>query len=62
MSTTRRLSNEDVMTIFDCVHNNVIPKDKRLWFQIVIVGPNGMKLSPPSYQFDGEFVILFCKR
>jgi len=59
MATIRRLSNQDVMGIFDCVHNNRIPRHKRLTFKIVVVGPHGMKLSPPSYQFeDGLYILL----
>lgn len=54
MATVRRLSNQDVMNIFDCVHNNRAPIQRRLMFKIVVVGPHGMKLSPPSYQFEGE--------
>lgn len=59
MATVRRLSNQDVISIFDCVHNNRIPRQRRLAFKIVVVGPHGMKLSPPSYQFeDGLYILL----
>lgn len=58
MSTARRLSNDDVKSIFDCLYNNIFPPE-RLRFQIVVVGSNGMKLSPPSYEFkDGIYVLL----
>ena len=53
MATVRRLSDSDVKTIFDCVHNNRPPPQK-LSFQLVVVGPNGLKLSPPSFEFSGE--------
>jgi|AntRauTorckE5430_2_1112549.scaffolds.fasta_scaffold16656_3 hypothetical protein len=53
MSALRRLSNDDVKKIFDCVHNNKVPP-QRLAFQIVVVGPNGMRLSPPSFKFEGK--------
>lgn len=56
MSTARRLSNDDVKKIFDCVHNNREPP-QRLAFQIVVVGQNGMKLSPPSFEFEGKNII-----
>jgi hypothetical protein len=60
MSTNvRRLTNDDVKTIFDCVFNNKKPKEKRLMFNIIPVGSQGMKLSPPSYEFDdGLYIIL----
>jgi hypothetical protein len=53
MATTRRLSDDDVKAVFDCVHNNK-PPPKRLYFQIVNVGSNGLKLSPPSLEFEGR--------
>lgn len=55
----RRLTNEDVRTIFDCVYNDKIPDDERLKFKIIVVGQNGMKLSPPSFEFeDGLYILL----
>jgi hypothetical protein len=59
MTTLRRLSNDNVKTIFDCVYNNKKPDDEKLMFQIIVVGSNGMKLSPPSYEFeDGLYILL----
>lgn len=52
MATIRRLSDEDVKAVFDCVHNNR-PPPADLPFHLVNVGPNGLKLSPPSYEFEG---------
>mmetsp|Transcript_6069 Transcript_6069/g.11484 ORF Transcript_6069/g.11484 Transcript_6069/m.11484 type:complete len:119 (+) Transcript_6069:116-472(+) len=58
MATIRRLSDDDVKAVFDCVHNNMAPPPN-LSFQIVNVGPNGLKLSPPSFEFeDGLYVLL----
>lgn len=57
-SALRRLSNDDVKTVFDCVYNNKIPSNKKLQFKIIVVGPQGMKLSPPSYEFDDGLYIL----
>ncbi len=54
MSALRRLSEDDVKTVFECVCNNRYPPAS-LRFQIIVVGPNGMKLSPPSYEYPGEF-------
>ncbi len=51
---SRKLSNEDVVEIFRCIHTNTVPEE-RLRFQVIVVGPNGMKLSPPSYEFKGKF-------
>ena len=52
MATIRRLSDEDVKAVFNCVHNNR-PPPADLPFHLVNVGPNGLKLSPPSYEFEG---------
>lgn len=52
MATIRRLSDEDVKAVFDCVHNNR-PPPADLPFHLVNVGPNGLKLSPPSFEFEG---------
>jgi hypothetical protein len=52
-ATIRRLSDEDVRAIFESVHNNHRPPP-HLQFKIVRVGPEGLKLSPPSYEFEGE--------
>ena len=53
MTTMKRLSEEDVRKIFNCVTNNKQPPE-RLKFKIIRVPQNGMKLSPPSFEFDGE--------
>ena len=54
MASIRRLSDDDVRAIFECVHNNT-NAPSHLPFQIVPVGTDGLKLSPPSFQFDGGF-------
>ncbi|KAL7572094.1 hypothetical protein ACA910_001734 [Epithemia clementina (nom. ined.)] len=57
-STMRRLLNEDVRAIFECLHNQ-LPKPPHLDFSIVYVGPDGQKLSPPPYEFEvGLYVLL----
>jgi len=56
MATIRRLSDEDVKAVFDCVHNNR-PPPSDLPFYLVNVGPNGLKLSPPSYEFEGTITV-----
>ena len=53
MATMRRLSDPDVRSIFECLHNNKAPPPK-LKFRIVAVGPTGLKLSPPSFEFEGK--------
>lgn len=61
MSTNslRRLSNDDVKAIFDCIYNNKKPMEDKLMFKIIVVGPTGMKLSPPSHEFaDGLYILL----
>ena len=54
--TIRRLSDDDVRTIFECLHHGA-PLPDRLKFTIVPVGANGLKLSPPSYEFQGMFCL-----
>ena len=51
-ATARRLSNENVKAVFDCVRNNR-PPPADLPFHLVNVGPEGSTLSPPSIEFDG---------
>jgi len=59
MATVRRLSDDDVKTVFECIYSNKPPPNKSLRFHIVPVGPEGLRLSPPSYQFqDGLYVLL----
>ena len=59
MTTVRRLSDSDVRGIFESLHGGMMPPPPHLQFQIVPVGPNGLKLSPPSYEFeDGLYVLL----
>jgi hypothetical protein len=53
MTTVRRLDDNDVRAIFECLHERK-PPPPRLKFQIVPVGPKGLKLSPPSYEFEGK--------
>jgi hypothetical protein len=53
MTTIRRLSDSDVRAIFEAVHTNHQPPP-HLHFQIVPIGPDGLKLSPPSHEFPGS--------
>lgn len=52
MATVRRLSDTDVRTIFESLHKNIRPPP-HLKFKIVPVGKKGLRLSPPSYEFEG---------
>lgn len=65
MSSIRRLSDEDVRAIFESLHGDHQPPP-HLKFQIVPVGPTALRLSPPSYEFEGEKVLtnslLFVRR
>lgn len=54
MATVRRLSDDDVRAVFESIHENRQPPD-HLQFQIVPVGPDGLKLSPPPFEFAGTF-------
>jgi hypothetical protein len=53
MASIRRLSDDDVRAVFECLHHNTTPPS-HLPFQIVPVGADGLKLSPPSFQFEGK--------
>lgn len=58
MTTLKRLNDDDVRAVFDSLHNHS-PPPPHLQFQIVPVGPRGLKLSPPSHEFeDGLYVLL----
>jgi hypothetical protein len=54
MSTIRRLSDNDVRGIFESLHGNH-PPPSQLQFRIVPVGTSGLKLSPPSHEFEGKY-------
>jgi len=54
MTTMRRLSDGDVRAIFESLHGNHLPPP-HLKFRIVPVGADGLKLSPPSFEFKGTF-------
>lgn len=52
-TTLKKLTEDHVKQIFSCIHNNTHPPES-LMFQIVPVGLEGFKLSPPSYEFEGK--------
>lgn len=53
------MSEHDVKAIFASLHIDGEKPPSHLTFQIVPVGSNGLKLSPPSYEFeDGLYVLL----
>ena len=54
-TVSRRLSDTDVRSIFECLHGQgpLPPPHKNLKFCIVPVGPEGQKLSPPPLEFKG---------
>jgi hypothetical protein len=52
MATSRKLSDNDVKTVYECVYNNRRPPPQ-LSFKIVVVGPEGQRLSPPAIEFEG---------
>jgi hypothetical protein len=65
-ATVRRMSDQDVRDIFECLHQHA-PPPPHLKFKIVPVGPTGLKLSPPSFEFVGMndhvyqlFMLLAC--
>jgi hypothetical protein len=60
MATLKRLNDDDVRAVFECLHSNAsLLPPQHLPFRIVPVGVGGHKLSPPSYEFDdGLYVLL----
>lgn len=58
LTATRRLSDDDVRSIFESLHHS-IPAPCHLKFKIIPVGPNGLKLSPPAYEFEGRLKAVF---
>jgi hypothetical protein len=52
-TAAKRLTEPDVHTVFSCLRSNQQPP-QRLKFRIIRVPQNGLKLSPPSFEFDGE--------
>lgn len=61
MNTIRKLQNEDVRAIFESLHDGK-PPPSGLSFKIVPVGPKGLRLSPPTYAFEGKFSSTFIYR
>jgi hypothetical protein len=60
MATIRRLSDDDVRAVFEALHNNTKEQlPPHLHFSIVPVGPDGLKLSPPSYEFEGKSIVSY---
>ncbi|KAL7581445.1 hypothetical protein ACA910_022024 [Epithemia clementina (nom. ined.)] len=61
LAVIRRLSDDDVRSIFECLHGHgpLPPPSKNLNFSIVPVGSDGQKLSPPQFEFqEGLYVLL----
>jgi hypothetical protein len=52
-TAAKRLTEPDIQAVFRCLWSNQQPP-KRLEFRIIRVPQNGLKLSPPSFEFDGE--------
>lgn len=50
---SKRLLEPDVNTIFYCFANNELPPEN-LNFRIIRIPQNGLKLSPPSFELEGE--------
>ena len=54
------LSQADVRAIFSCINNNGHPPDG-VDFRIIVIpkfgGNNGLKLSPPPYEYEGNYGI-----
>lgn len=53
VSTIKRLPDEDVRSIFESLHENK-PIPSHLNFTIVPIGPIGLNLSPPPFEFPGK--------
>ena len=56
LATVRRLADEEVRSVFEAMHHG---RPCALDFTIVPVGTDGLKLSPPSFEFsDGLYVLM----
>ena len=54
----RNFQIDDAQAIFDSLRGGE-PHPSRLNFKIVLVGSDGLRLSPPTYAFEGRFFLLF---
>ena len=54
----RRLEPEDVRAIFESLHEGK-PPPPDLEFNIVPVGPSGLRLSPPPHEYPGTRVYIY---
>ena len=52
-AASKRLLEPDVNAIFSCFATNKLPPE-HLNFKIIRIHHNAMKLSPPSFEFEGE--------
>ncbi len=54
MELSRCLSRDEAKSIFSCIRNNVRPP-KSLRFRIIVVPNDALKLSPPAFDYEGEY-------
>ena len=54
----RNFQIDDAQAIFDSLRGGE-PHPSRLNFKIVLVGSDGLRLSPPTYAFEGRFFLCF---
>jgi hypothetical protein len=50
----RKLSRSDVRAIFESLLDKTKHPPAHLNFQIIPVGPKGLKVSPQRYEFEGK--------
>ena len=50
----KKISKSDVQIIFDCICQNRLPPTN-LAFRIIL-DTDGLKISPPSYEFESKFL------
>ena len=53
IAASKRLGLDDVNTVFRCLATNQ-PTPEKLNFKVIRIPHNSLKLSPPSFEYEGE--------
>ena len=59
-TAARKLENDEVRAIFESLHDNK-PPPPGLNFQIVPVDSDGLRLSPPAHEYEGQISVQLVK-
>lgn len=55
-TAVRKIENDEVRAIFESLHDNK-PPPPGINFKIVPVDSDGLKLSPPSHEYEGKSLL-----